>query len=293
MKTIIILPVLFLFSFATYATSQFSDILIWNGETLMLFTNPLDSLPDWKNYDKIIRQEIENEDRKLNPEKYEKEHESLWSTACLRGYVAEWKIIDDKIYLCNIYSCHNNLKINLHSVFPGKLQDDIMFASWIQGELRVPQGKCLEWINLDYLSIYEQECSLQFTNGQLIDTVLYHNYIVKESRFSLDPNPNNLLEFIYSNIIWEDLPNMENDHFQVVIGVQPNIRGEIDSIIWNNTHCFSKSGFQFNKDNAFIKEAIRIAYLIPEWDVIVQRGRIVPRALSLLFDVNQRKKYTR
>ncbi|MDP1623101.1 MAG: hypothetical protein Q8M08_12270 [Bacteroidales bacterium] len=205
MKTIIILPVLLLFSFTTFATSQFSDILIWGRDTLMLFTNPLNSIPDWENYRRIIQQEFENEARKLNTE----------------------------------------------------------------------------------------ECGLQFTNGHLIDTVLYHNYIVKESKFSLDPNPNNFLEFIYSQITWEGLPNMESDHFQVNIGVQPNIKGEIDSIIWNTTYCISKSGFQLNKDNAFIKEAIRIAYLIPEWDVIVQRGRIVPRSLFLQFDINQRKKYTR
>jgi hypothetical protein len=85
---------------------------------------------------------------------------------------------------------------------------------------------------------------------------------------------------------------MYNDHFQVVIGVQPNTKGEIDSILWDFSYCISISGIQSNKDNPFIKEAVRIAYLIPEWDVIVQRGRVVPRSLTLLFDINQRKKYT-
>lgn len=293
MKRIFILPILLLFWFVGSATSQFPDILIWDRDTLRLFANPLESIPNWENYRRIIQQEIEDEDKKINPEKYTKEHEALWSTACLRGYVAEWKIIENKIYLSNIFSCDANIKIKLQTVFPGKLQNEIMFASWIQGELICPQGKCLEWINLDYLSIYENECGLQFANGLLIDTVLYHNYIVKESRFSLGPNPNNVLEFIYRQISWEGLPNMDNDHYQVVIGVQPNIRGEIDSIIWNTTYCISKSSIHSDKDNSFIKEAIRVTYLIPEWDVIVQRGKIVPRSLSLLFDIDQRNKYTR
>jgi hypothetical protein len=196
MKTILILPLLLLFSSATFATGQNSDILIWGGDTLMLFANPLDSIPDWVNYRKIIQQELEKEARHLQTEKSNEEHFLLSSTACNRGYIAEWKIIENKIYLSNIYSCHDDIKIKLQRVFPGKLQNEIVFASWIQGELIVPHGKCLELIDRDYHSIYEDECGLQFSNGQLVDTVLYHNYIVKESKFSLDPNPNNFLEFI-------------------------------------------------------------------------------------------------
>ena len=46
-------------------------------------------------------------------------------------------------------------------------------------------------------------------------------------------------------------------------------------------------------NDAFIKEIYRIAKLIPEWDVIYQRGEIMGRYLSIEFSEKKRKEFER
>jgi hypothetical protein len=58
-----------------FPTGQASDIIIWKNEKLALFSNPLESYPDFE----LIRERlfgIKNLSR---------------STGCLRGYIAEWQ----------------------------------------------------------------------------------------------------------------------------------------------------------------------------------------------------------
>ena len=90
-----------------FATEQIPDILIWKNDTISLHSNPLGS------YSKL-------DDLNLFGDK-----DAGYSTACWRGYIAEWKIIDNKLYLSNIYSCdyfysENKTKADLKKLFPKK-----------------------------------------------------------------------------------------------------------------------------------------------------------------------------
>jgi hypothetical protein len=287
---------LFLFiSLTANATSQFGDILIWKGDTLTLFSNPLELRSDWDELSKIIDSLLLNEDRRFYPKKYEAEEvESMRSSACWRGYIAEWTIVNDKIYLSNIYACHDNkVKINLKEIFGKELKGNLLFANWISDKLNVPKGECIEWVNLDYNSIYETEITLEFRDGILVEFKTYNNYIARKSKFSLDPNPNNYLDFIYTQINWEKIPDLKNKHIQVFVGIQPNQNGQIDSLLSNYTFSIDTNAIITDRNNVFMKEAIRIAELIPDWDVIYQRGLIVSRRLMIIFDENKRKKYAR
>lgn len=284
-----------LISLTANATSQVGDILIWKGDTLQLFSNPLELRSDSKELSKIIASELENEYRRLYPKKYETEEGvSLISTACWRGCVAEWTIISDKIYLSNIYVWHDNkVKVDLKKIFGNELTGNLLFANWVTGKLYVPKGRCVEYVHLGYKSIYETETVIEFNDGVLIASKTYNNYIAKKSKFTTDPNPNNYLEFVYSKVNWEQLPDLKNKHFQVSIGVQPNQDGQIDSLLSNYTYLLDSSELITDTTNIFIKEAIRIVKLIPDWDVIYQRDTIVPRVILLLFDENQKRKYAR
>lgn len=284
-----------LISLAANATSQVGDILIWKGDTLKLFSNPLELRSDSKDLSKIIASELENEYRRLYPKKYETEEDvSLVSTACWRGYVAEWTIISDKIYLSNIYVWYDSkVKVDLKKVFGNKLTGNLLFANWVTGKLYVPKGKCIEYVHLGYNSIYETETVIEFNDGVLVSSKTYNNYIAKKSKFTTDPNPNNYLEFVYSKVNWEQLPDLKNKHIQVSIGVQPNKDGQIDSLLSNYTYLLDSSELITDTTNIFIKEAIRIVKLMPDWDVTYQRDTIVRRGLFLLFDENNKRKYAR
>lgn len=291
---ILYLSILILFTQAVNATAQVGDILIWNGETLTLFSSPLESRADWKIISKKINLELEKEEKILYPEKHKSddEFESMISTACLRGYIAEWIIIDDKIYLNNIYACHNHkVKVNLNKVFGKELKNNLLFANWITNKLNAPKGKCIENVNLGYNSIFEKETTLNFTKGVLIESKIYNNYIAKKSKYSLDPNPNNYLDFIYTQVDWEKIPDLNNNNIQVFIGIQPDKDGKIASILSNYTFLQDTNGVITDINNLFIKEAIRIAELIPDWVVVYQRGVIQSRAFSIVFNENNRKKY--
>lgn len=287
--------VFLLISLAANATSQVGDILIWKGDTLKLFSNPLELRSDSKELSKIIASELENEYRRLYPKKYETEEDvSLISTACWRGYVAEWIIISDKIYLSNIYVWYDSkVKVDLKKVFGNKLTGNLLFANWVTGKLYVPKGQCIEYVHLGYNSIYETETVIEFNDGVLVSSKTYNNYIAKKSKFTTDPNPNNYLEFVYSKVNWEQLPDLKNKHIQVSIGVQPNKDGQIDSLLSNYTYLLDSSELITDTTNIFIKEAIRIVKLMPDWDVTYQRDTIVRRGLFLLFDENNKRKYAR
>jgi hypothetical protein len=293
MKKTVHILILLAITLTVKATSQTGDIIIWQGDTLTLFSNPLELRSDWTTLKKNITTEIENEDRRLYPQKYEKDEvEALFSTGCWRGYIAEWKLEDNKIYLNNIYACNDyKVKVDLKKLFQNEFKDDLLFANWLNSKLIVPKGKCIELINLDYKSIYEKEIVIEFKNGLLTNIKTYNNYVSKRSKFSKDPNPNNFIDFMYSRIDWDKLPDLTNKHIQVSIGIQPNSKGHIDSIIGEYTYLYDGMEIITDRNNIFIKEAIRIAKLLPDWEVIYQRGIIVSRGLTIVFDENHKKKY--
>ena len=295
MKTILSILILVCITLTAKATSQIGDVLIWKGDTLKLFSNPLELRPDWNKLSKTIYSELEKQDRQINPKKYKsKAIETIYSTACPRGYFAEWKIINNKIYLSNIFSCNDyKVKVNLKEIFPNKIRENLVFANWVTGKLFVPKGHCIEQANLGDNSIYEKEIVLSFKEGQLINTKTYHNYVEKKSKFSLDPNPNDYLKFIYSKVDWGKLPDLKSQHIQVFVGILPEKNGKINRILSDYTYLLDSNGIITNRNNIYIKEAIRVAKLIPTWDVVYQRGKIARRNFTIVFDENNRKKYAR
>ena len=50
-------------------------------------------------------------------------------------------------------------------LFPGQ---EKVFADWYSGEIRVPQGKLLEYIHLGFASVYEKDLFLKIEAGQVV-----------------------------------------------------------------------------------------------------------------------------
>ena len=80
-----ILITLCLFPLTGFATGQAGDVLIFKGDTLTLFSNPLEQYLDAKSV------------RIFNGKKLE------WtSTACYRGYRATWEVSNDSLFLTKV-----------------------------------------------------------------------------------------------------------------------------------------------------------------------------------------------
>jgi len=297
MKTIYIIILLLSCSLVSYATIQGGDILIWKGDTLTLYSNPLNLRFDYNVLITKIHDEIESQEKYLFPEKYESDEiEEIYSSMCWRGYIAEWSIVNDSLFLNNIYHCHNsNVKINLDKIFADK-NGEMLFASWVNGDLHIPKGELIYHVNFGYETIFEQEISLKLENGIVDSISVAHNKIIKKSAFYEKVDPNEYLEFIYSNINWKNLPDLRNKYYNVHIAIQPNEQGLIDSIVGEYSYLTDYSDeknsmFVSDMNNIFIKEGIKIAKLIPEWDVILKRGKILEMAIVIIFSEDNKKRY--
>ena len=106
----------------------------------------------------------------------------------------------------------------------------------------------------------------------------------------------NVREFADKNVNWDNLPDLKNKSIKINLCVNIDEQGQIVNInekrtYWNETYWnestqrldSSKSRLGADINDAFIKETFRIAKLIPEWDVIYQRGKIVSMYLSIEF----------
>ncbi|MCK9480139.1 MAG: hypothetical protein M0R38_00050 [Bacteroidia bacterium] len=251
--------------FKSFGTAQIPDILIYNGDTLSIYSNPLEQLDN-----------IDTLREKLFGDK-----ESYWTTACYRKYQAEWTLIDNQLYLTAIYSCdyyQDKIKADLKSLFGEKFINGKVQADWVTAKILSPQGKQLYYVHSHYESLYEREVVYEIINGQLIGTTTFDNSKSRKSIYSEDTT---LLHFIYTNIDWDKLPNQDKP-VKIVVQFSANEQGIIDSVE-------VRKGFNETYDN----EAIRVVKSIPEWDVFYRRGQHERRSwvVPIVFSEENRQKY--
>ena len=135
------------------ATAQASDRLIYKGEPVSIFSNPLESFFDAS-----------------HPRPYL----PAGSTACWRGYVATWKMENDYLYLVKIQNCTSEKEeIPLSMIFPDRTKP--VRADWFSGTLRIPQGKMLRYVHMGYGSIFEQDVFLAIEKGRLVSEQVVDN----------------------------------------------------------------------------------------------------------------------
>ena len=114
------------------------------------------------------------------------------STACHRGYVAEWLVEDDKLFLTDFNAFIPNKdtdknwvnkdeieEVGLEYLFPNQ---DKVFAEWFSGVLRVPHGEMIRYVHQGYASIYEKELYLRFVNGKYVSYREIDNTRLKDDK---------------------------------------------------------------------------------------------------------------
>lgn len=110
---------LWIFSFLNgFSSAQAPDILIYKGDTIPIYANPLEQL-----YAKSSSR----------PNFFRSTQECT-STSCWRGYYAEWEIINNEIYLTGIFSCceeHRETKADLKDLFGVKCINGKVKAVWV------------------------------------------------------------------------------------------------------------------------------------------------------------------
>ena len=84
------------------------------------------------------------------------------SSACWRGYIGEWLIESRRLYLIGIQNLDDE-PIPLSKIFPDNPKR--VFAHWVTGEVRCPEGKLLNYVHGGYASNYERDLFLEFRQG--------------------------------------------------------------------------------------------------------------------------------
>lgn len=132
-------------------TIQAGDILSYNGEKTTIATEPLKPYLETRSDVGLI----------------------FKSTALVRGYIGTWEIRNKKLYLASLVGfIENNKQVDLNYLFPNKTE---FFANWFSGDIRIPDGKLLEKINLGYESVFEKDRILTFNEGILISETVIAN----------------------------------------------------------------------------------------------------------------------
>ena len=132
-------------------TAQAAEILHYKGQELALCAEPLDLY-------------LENNNIRFDSETV--------SSACWRGYIGEWLIENRRLYLIGIQNLDDE-PIPLSKIFPDNPKR--VFAHWVTGELRCPEGKLLNYVHGGYASTYERDLFLEFRQGELMAERLVYN----------------------------------------------------------------------------------------------------------------------
>ena len=87
------------------------------------------------------------------------------STACWRGYVGTWEIVDGRLYLIEFigFLNYDGDEADLQTLFPDAT--DRVFADWYSGVIRIPQGKLLHYEHMGYESTYERDLIIEIDAG--------------------------------------------------------------------------------------------------------------------------------
>jgi hypothetical protein len=103
---------------------------------------------------------------------------TLQNTACWRGYMGTWEIMNNKLYLKDFTALIYNQEENndhehgIEYLFPDHKR---VLAHWFSGEIQVPKGRIMDFEPGIMNPQYEYDLFLNFENGKLIGERLVDN----------------------------------------------------------------------------------------------------------------------
>lgn len=224
-----------------FGTAQIPDFLIYKGDTLSIYANPLEIY-----FDNHLRPDSLFAELGYN------------STACWRGYIAYWELKNDSLFLLEVQG--DSTKIDLSLIFEDRDTKSKIFADWYSYSILNPYGKLLHYEHMGYGSIYEFEKEFTFKNGIHTETKIYDNSKSRKSKFT--ENPELLKKYIQDNIDYSNITSEPYEKARVFVQIlSVTAEGKIDSV-----------NVIRGWDNERDKEAVRVVKSIPERDILYRRG---------------------
>ncbi len=157
MEKLFPLALVLLLSFEAFATAQAPDVLIYDNKIYDLYANPLET---------FYKNQLDRPSFSISPG-------LIVSTGNWRGYVATWEIEEGTLYLRGIDSwlCDAKgekcKKTDLKELFGDQCIKGKVKANWFSGQLKIPNGKQLQYVHMGYGSIYERDIILTVDAGKI------------------------------------------------------------------------------------------------------------------------------
>jgi hypothetical protein len=157
-KALIFVFALALSHTVAFATAQAPDVLLYDNKVYDLYANPLET---------FYKDEASRPRFQVQP--------GTISSGNWRGYVAIWEIEGDTLFLkgidswvCDPTSSDESCrKADLKELFGQQFRAGKVEATWFSGELRIPDGKMLQYVHMGYGTIYERDIILTLQSGKV------------------------------------------------------------------------------------------------------------------------------
>lgn len=161
MKRILLLLAALWFAMPSFATMQLPDQLIVGRDTMHLFVLPLDKA------DPAMQKRLKE---RL------KESETLFCSACWRGYIGYWRLDEGQLWLERLVTYEGNF--TAEELFPELAEQGRVRASWFSGEICYGRGKVvLVWDR----NFYEEEWTATVEAGRVGHIRFFRNWESKRS----------------------------------------------------------------------------------------------------------------
>lgn len=241
------------------ATEQVPDYLIYENDTVSIYSNPLDY-----NIEALFR----DTSFYLN---------TCMSTACWRRYQATWKIENEKLYLIKIEDCCDaKITANMKLIFQDKLIDNKVLADWYSGKLIIPIGNKIYGDHMGYSNVHKIEDIIQIKNGKIA-----YKKRVDNSKTDL-PYFNNekLIIHLIKNLDKKILQEIWDKKFKLdfYVDIKGNEKREIIKVEFQNVRAI--------KYEAEIREAIN---KIKDWNILYRHGEMADLPWIYPIKINKKK----
>lgn len=259
--------ILFVTPVIGYCTAQYPDKLIYKGDTIPIFANPLEPYLKAHNIDTLP------------------DFRGCGSTACWRGYVAIWEIENDSLFLNEVTPCYNDCRkdpnnADLKELFGEDFKNGRVFAKWVSETLLAPHGRILQYVHMGYGSVYEKELHLTISEGILKNNKWITNHIDDPElidRFNYDLMQDTLFHYI-AKLDWDKLGNdlMCDDTYLITIGK----KGKVKAISYG--YYESKwEKFKWNLLDAKCRRLIKSAIKDLKFDQLLIHGKPQKEVIQL------------
>lgn len=150
--------------FSAYAAGQRPERIVVRGDTLLLFTLPLESM------DSVRRAELQKRLARIG---------SVPTPASQRGYCGLWRVDKDSLRLDGIFDANCKQEVPIDSLLrKGQA------ATWFSGELRVadPEDKTILFLPEGFEHYFKSEGAFTIVDGARKKTQYYSNRMVGDRK---------------------------------------------------------------------------------------------------------------